>query len=148
MKNETDINAHVVLVAAFILKKNKILLARRSKSDPQAGGLWSIPGGKVDLEVGKSVIENTLKKEIKEEVGIEIEDKIFYLGSEAFTRVSGHHVIALIYLAYWKSGKAKPLEDQEEVQWLRLDQLDKNNVLPDFLKSKLKLLTNFLENKF
>jgi ADP-ribose pyrophosphatase YjhB (NUDIX family) len=145
MKNEVDINAHVVLVTAFILKKNKILLAKRSKNDLQAGGLWSMPGGKVDLEVGKSVIENTLKKEIKEEVGIEIKDEIFYLGSNAFTRVSGHNVIELIYLAYWKSGKAKPLEDQEEVKWLSLDQLNRKGDLPDFLKSKLKLLTDFLE---
>jgi 8-oxo-dGTP diphosphatase len=144
MKNETDINTHVVLVTAFIIKNNKILLAKRSKNDPQAGGLWSIPGGKVDLEVGKSIIENTLKKEIKEEVGIRIKDKIIYLGSEAFTRVSGHHVIALIYLAFWKSGKAKPLEDQEEIQWLSLAQLNKKSDLPDFLKSKLKLLTDFL----
>lgn len=145
MKSEKDINTHVVLVTAFILKKNKILLAKRSKNDPQAGGLWSIPGGKVDLEVGESVIENTLKKEINEEVGIEIRDDIFYLGSDAFTRVSGHHVIELIYLTYWKSGEAKPLEDQEEVQWLELDQLNKNDDLPDFLKSKIKLLTHFLE---
>src|ERR1035437_3201383 len=109
MENETDINTHVVLVTAFILKKDRILLAKRSKNDPQAGGLWSMPGGKVDLDVGKSIIENTLKKEIKEEVGIEIEDEIFYLGSDAFTRVSGHHVIVLIYLTYWKSGEAKQI---------------------------------------
>ena len=52
MIKETDINTHVILVTAFVQKGNKFLLSKRSKEDPQAGGMWATPGGKVDLEVG------------------------------------------------------------------------------------------------
>ena len=42
---EKDINTHVVAVFAFVEKKGKILLAKRSSQDPQSPGIWFIPGG-------------------------------------------------------------------------------------------------------
>jgi ADP-ribose pyrophosphatase YjhB (NUDIX family) len=144
--NETDINTHIVLVTAFIKKGDKYLLARRSVSDPQASGRCSTPGGKVDLETGDNIIEDTIKREIKEEVGIEIEDNIHYLGSDGFIRVSNHHVVALTFLANWKSGEAQALEGQEEVAWYTLDELKQVDYLPNYLKRRLKFLRNYISS--
>lgn len=137
---EADINLHVVLVVAFVKKDDKYLVSRRSYSDKQAGGQWSTPGGKVDLELGENIIENTLKKEIKEEVGLEIEDKINYIGSDAFIRSSGHHVVTLIFVANWKSGEAQPLEDQAEVKWMTIDEIVAMPDCPDYLRKRVQLI--------
>ena len=143
---ETDIITHVVLVTAFIKKDDKYLLSRRSVNDPQASGRWSTPGGKVDLETGDNIIEDTIKREIKEEVGIEIEDNIYYLGSDGFVRVSNHHVVALTFLAEWKSGEAQALEGQEEVAWYTLEELKQMDYLPNYLKRRLQFLINYLSS--
>lgn len=140
---ETDINPHVVLVIAFIRKGQKFLLAQRSLTDAQAPGVWATPGGKVDSEVGDQVIEQTLHREIVEEVGLEIKDKIYYLGSDAFIRNSGHHVVTLLFLCDWKSGVAQPLEDQAAVAWHTLPKLQSLH-LPDYMKKRVQKLVNFL----
>ena len=90
------------------------------------------------------MIESTIKREVEEEVGIIVTNKLDYLGSDAFIRVSGHHVVSLTFLAHWKSGKAKPLEDQEEVAWYSLKQLKELSDLPKYLQSGVALLESFL----
>ncbi len=137
--SEADINTHVILVVGFVKKGNKILLAKRSSSDPQAGGQWSIPGGKVDVEIGDGVVEKTLSREILEETGVVVNGRFKYLGSDAFIRVSGHHVVSLVFLCNYKSGKARPLEDQEEVHWFTLSELKKIQ-LPGHLIKRVRLL--------
>ena len=137
---ESDINLHVVLVVAFVKKGDRYLISRRSYSDKQAGGQWSTPGGKVDVELGDNIIENTLKKEIREEVGTEVENKISYVGSDAFIRSSGHHVVTLVFVADWKSGEARPLEDQAEVKWMTIQEIFDMQDCPDYLRKRVQMI--------
>ncbi|OGM05511.1 hypothetical protein A2715_04630 [Candidatus Woesebacteria bacterium RIFCSPHIGHO2_01_FULL_39_32] len=143
-QKERDINAHVVAVFAFVEKDGKILLAKRSSSDPQSPGIWFIPGGKVDMEEGGEILEKTLKREVMEEVGVEIEDEILLVGNEGFFRVSGHHVVGLTFLCRWKKGVAKPLEDQEEVKWFTKEELKNFDELPDYFKPRVEKLLQVL----
>lgn len=53
-------------VRAIIKKGNRYLLVQRNEE--KAGGLWQFPGGKVD----KGSPINALKREIKEETGMNI----------------------------------------------------------------------------
>jgi 8-oxo-dGTP diphosphatase len=147
MSVEKDINLHIVFVTAWIKKGDRYLLAKRASHDAQAAGLWSTPGGKVDLDLGLNVVEDTLRREIKEEVGVEVKDRINYLGSDSFIRESGHHVVALTFLVEYKSGEAKPLEDQEEIRWLSMEQIQnliKGDKRIAYLGLRLKLLRNFM----
>jgi len=137
---EKDINTHVVAVFAFVQKDGRILFAKRSSTDFQAPGAWSVPGGKVDADEGDGVIEEALKKEVKEEVGIEIEDNVQYFWSDGFYRISGHHVIGLCFLCRWKFGNAKPLEDQDEVRWFTKKELKTFSELPDYFKPRIDKL--------
>lgn len=144
LREEDKIPTHVVAVFAFVEKDRKILLAKRSSDDPQAGGQWSIPGGKVDLIESPGIILKTLKKEIMEEVGVEIEDGIKLVWDEGFRRVSGHHVIGLTFLCKWKKGYARPLEDQDEVRWVNRGDLKDFPDFPEYFKPRIKKLLTVL----
>jgi 8-oxo-dGTP diphosphatase len=139
-EEEKNIPTHVVAVFAFVEKNGKILLAKRSKDDPQVGGQWSFPGGKVELDEGENILLKTLKKEIREEVGIVIEDDIRLISDDGFYRVSGHHVVGLTFLCRWKSGVAKPLEDHDEVRWFSCRELKEYADFPDYLRKRIDKL--------
>lgn len=67
-----NIPLHVIFVEAWIRKGSEYLLAKRSSKDDQAAGKWAVPGGKIDMELESGIVENSLGREIREEVGIEI----------------------------------------------------------------------------
>ena len=144
MLKEMDINTHVVAVFAFVEKDGKVLLAKRSYNDPQAPGVWSVPGGKVEENVGHDILLKTLKREIMEEVGLEIKDEVIFLSDEGFYRVSRHHVVGLTFLCKWKSGEAKPLEGQEEVRWFTKEELKDFSDLPEYFRPRVKKLLTIL----
>lgn len=111
---------HVLLIDAIVMKEGKILVGQRSYEETHAPGKWSIPGGKVERTEGGvwNIVEETLKREVLEETGVEIEDEVKLIANNTFIRSTGHHVVALIFLCKWKSGKAKALEDTIDVKWI------------------------------
>lgn len=120
-KNQT----HIVLVNAVVEKYGKILASQRSWEETHMPGKWTVPGGKVERTKGDvwNIIEETLKKEVMEETGIEIKDHAELLTNNTFIRSTGQHVVALIFLCHWKKGVAKPLEDTIDVKWVTKNQL-------------------------
>ena len=67
----SDINRPITEVAAGILldAEGRYLLGQRPEGKPYAG-YWEVPGGKI--EAGESVF-TALKRELQEELGIDIE---------------------------------------------------------------------------
>lgn len=119
---------HIIFVAGAVYKRGKILVGRRGLDESHEPGLWALPGGKVDRTKGgfKNILESTLKKEILEEVGVQIDhEKSRYIYSTTFIRSTGHHVVALLFLCPWKSGKPKALEDTMETAWVGKNDLNK-----------------------
>ena len=57
-----------VAVGAIVVKDGRVLLARRGKEPSR--GLWSVPGGAVRL--GEE-LKAAAKREVREELGIEVE---------------------------------------------------------------------------
>jgi 8-oxo-dGTP pyrophosphatase MutT (NUDIX family) len=55
---------------AFIINDGKLLLIRKSENAPIEPNKWEVPGGRINF--GES-IEDHIKREVKEEVGIDIE---------------------------------------------------------------------------
>jgi len=104
-------------VAVIADSEGKILIDRR-KQEGLLGGLWEFPGGKI--EPGESV-EDCVRREIKEELGIEIEvgDRLITI-NHAYT----HFKVTLnVFNCKHISGTPQPIEC-DEVKWVTLDEIE------------------------
>lgn len=116
----------MVAVGAVIEdKEGKILLV---KHKPERGGFWRekwiCPGG--ELELGETISEG-IKREVKEETGLEVElvkplpafERIVK-SSEGFSL----HVVYIDYVAGLIGGELKADSDVGEALWIKKDELD------------------------
>ncbi len=104
-------------VAVITDDQGNILIDRR-KQEGLLGGLWEFPGGKI--EPGESV-EDCVSREIKEELGIDIEvgDRLITI-EHAYT----HFKVTLnVFNCKHLSGEPQPIEC-DEVKWVTLDEID------------------------
>lgn len=129
-RNNMRHNFNSVNVSTIIFnQKGQVLLGKRSMSEDVYPGLWGIPGGKVDVEpCDNGAIETNLKREVKEEIGIEIEP-IFYLTSNCLVK-GDEAKLYLIFVSEHLSGEPAALEDTEEVKWFALDELTPEMLTP------------------
>jgi len=102
---------------AAILRDGRLLLVKRLRA-PEAG-TWSLPGGKVDF--GEPVAD-AVRREIREEVGLEIE-LVKPLGLVELIGVDDQHWVSPIYLADASAGEAVNNEPEKlgGVEWFALD---------------------------
>ncbi|MDD4662072.1 MAG: NUDIX domain-containing protein [Candidatus Pacebacteria bacterium] len=117
---------HSIIANALIVKDRKILISQRGSNEKHDPLKWTIPGGKVEQTQGNvwNILEETLKREIKEEVGLTIKDGVKLISNNTFIRTGGQHVIALVFICCWDSGIAKPCEDTNDVAWIEEKDLE------------------------
>jgi len=144
MKTKDHARFYIVLVKAWVKKDHKFLLAQRGNKELHKAGSWSLPGGKVDQKDEPDVLRKSLKREVQEETGIKISDKIELVYNNSFTRVDGAEVVNLTFLCHWQSGIAKPLEDTAQIQWFSAEELKNFSKAEDFLKTEIKELLKYL----
>src|SRR3954452_5222764 len=105
-------------VSAAIMRDGQVLLVRRAR--PPAGGLFSLPGGVV--EIGETLAE-ALEREVREETSLEIEPVALagyreVVARDAEDKVERHFVI-LPFAARWVAGE--PLLNEELSEWRWVD---------------------------
>lgn len=129
----------VIVNSVIINSEGRVLIAQRSPNESHEGGRWSIPGGKIE-STGEEhdVLLKNIKKEILEEVGVEIFDDIILVHDNTFTRSNGDDVLALVFLCKYKKGEAKPLEDTIDVRWIEKDEVDNYQFPPNVKEYVLK----------
>lgn len=122
MKKGTDYIG--VGVGALIIKEGKLLIQKRGKKTNNQRGKWEIPGGGV--EWGET-FKDALKREVKEEIGVEIEViSQFGLWDEILVEEKQHWV-APTFICKIKKGTPKIMEPEksEEIGWFTLKEADK-----------------------
>lgn len=90
----------------------RILLARRA--DDPGQGLWDLPGGFMDE--GENPL-TTLRRELREEAGVEIEPLEFLGGVPDRYGSGGHWTMNLYWTARILSGEPEPSDDVAEFEW-------------------------------
>lgn len=103
-------------------KKGEVLLMKRSGEVRNESGWWSKPGGKIRFnETGIQ----TMKREIKEEMGINIDIWGVLPHTDHIIKKEKQHWVAINYLANIKSGEPKIMELHKcsEIGWFEIDKL-------------------------
>lgn len=107
--------------AVLILDEEENVLLLLRKSPPEAGS-WTIPGGHVEF---MERLEETIIREVKEEVGVEIEIKSLLCVTEPIAKEEESHWVSPVFLAQIKGGQPENLEPEvtQEINWFSLDNL-------------------------
>jgi ADP-ribose pyrophosphatase YjhB (NUDIX family) len=134
----------VVGVGAVIIKDGKILLVKRGNEPNKY--MWSIPGGIV--KVGETLAE-ALKREVAEEVGLEIEvGDVACVSEEIFrdedNKIRFHYVI-IDFFAEIVGGELKADSDALDARWVSFDEIDSLEVV-DFVKRLINKLKSRDDN--
>ena len=134
-----------VRAAGVMIHKGKILLHKNVNSDH-----YALIGGRV--EIGENSAD-TVKREIKEELGKDIEITGYISTIENFFEMKGskYHEIMFVHKIEFTNEEDKKIEytmknvegkDYLKYEWINLDKIDEYPLLPKAIKDVLK------ENKF
>jgi 8-oxo-dGTP diphosphatase len=156
MKNKNQY-LHEVAITAIVVRDGKYLITRRATSKKRFPGMWTVPGGKMEtddyLKLPKdtehywyNVLEQTLRREVKEEVGIKI-DNIAYVTSLATVHADGSPSLVISCMADYVSGKIKlQPEENDEFAWVSLKEAKKYKLI-DGIFDELAMVENKRKGK-
>ncbi len=126
---------------AAIYKDGKWLVGVRSKKESEAPGLLSFVGGTVDESDTANVdtLEHALIREVKEEVGVEVE-VLDFVNNTSFVSKRGNNVLNVVILCTISSGEPKisDTNEFEELIWLTTEEILEYPNVPKWLCNSLK----------
>lgn len=123
---------HRIALTAIIHKDGKYLLVRRNLNKKAFPGKWTVPGGGLEVDdyinLPKTThdhwyfaVENSLRREVREEAGLEL-GKLNYLLDMTFIRPDGIPVVILSYYGEYKSGEVKLNEENIDSAWVSFEE--------------------------
>ncbi len=145
---------HYVTATVILVKDGKFLITKRAEWEKAFPEKWTVPGGKLEVldyvlkEKDTSshwynVLENLAKKEVREEVGVDIKN-IEYVTSLVYIRSDN---IPCLIISLW----AKPISDEirlcnalTDYKWVTLEEA-KNYDLIEGIYEELEMLDKKLK---
>ncbi len=133
-------NLHEVVITAIIIKDGKYLITQRSMKENRFPGFWTVPGGKLETDdyvnlpketeyYWYNVLEKVLRKEVRDEVGLEIKN-IEYVTSLARVHEDKNPSLVISCLADYGSGEIKLQEDEtQDFAWVSLEEAKNYNLI-------------------
>jgi len=147
--------AHYITSTVILVKEGKFLIAKRAEWEKAFPGKWTIPGGKLEVldyallkkdtsEHWYNVLEDLSKREVMEEVGLEIKN-LNYVTSLVYIRLDK---IPSLVISFW----AEPVGDfvklchaLTEYKWVSLEEA-KNYDLIEGIYEELEILDKKLKS--
>jgi len=156
MDKGKDPRLHIVTVTGIIEKDGKYLILKRSEREVAFPGFWTVPGGKLVRHEYENlprttdvawygIVDHVLKKEIKEEAGLEVEG-IKYLTDLTFIRPDDVPVITLSYYCKYKSGDVKLGKDMVDFAWVTPAEAEKYKLISG-ISDEIKEVDHILKNQ-
>jgi len=148
---------HRVVSTAIIHKNGKYLLVQRSQNEKAFPGKWTVPGGRLETEdyihLPKTTsehwyfaLENSLRREIKEETGLEIKS-LKYLCDMTFIAPDDTPTVILSFYCDWRPGQVKLDEENINYVWVTSKEAENYDLVEGLLK-EIKMVDKIIkENK-
>ena len=154
-----DKELHRIAITAIIHNQDgKFLITKRSLKKKAFPGKWTVPGGGLETDdyvntppthkgdQWYNTVEKTLKREVKEEVDLEIK-KPKYLLDLTFIRPDGIPVLVLSYYCEFLSGEVKLDEDSIDHKWVTVKEAEGYDLIEGILE-EIKMVEEILKKKF
>lgn len=119
--------AQKVGVTAFIYHKTKVLIVQRAKHEKFLPGYWEMPGGKVDFSEAP---EDALKREIKEEIDLDIKVIRPYSTFSYTSDDNQRHTVDIQFMveATGDINDIKLSKNHDDYKWIDQDELNNYQV--------------------
>lgn len=133
------------IVEVAIEHDEKFLIIKRPEGK-HAGGLLSFPGGKVeeiDEQNEGDILRFAAKREILEEVGLDLKDDLRYIISNYFVGSTGVHVINHIFHCKIEKTDLRvkaSAPEFPEYYWLTEEEINKAHDAPQWLKQYVQYI--------
>lgn len=145
---------HYVVVTGILVREGKYLIARRALHEKAFPGRWTVPGGKLKTEEYLSrakdtdehwygVFEDVLRREIKEETRLAIND-IGYVTSMVYIRPDGIPCIIVSLYAESPEGDVTLCPALTEHAWVTLAEAKQYDLISGIYE-ELEILDCFLK---
>jgi len=131
---------HEIVITAIIIKDGKYLITRRAPTKKRFGEMWTVPGGKLETsdyvnlpkdtkDYWYNVLEQVLRREVKEEVGLAIKN-IEYVTSLATIHADGAPSLVISCMADWERGEVVLQESEtDQFAWVSLEEAKRYELL-------------------
>jgi 8-oxo-dGTP pyrophosphatase MutT (NUDIX family) len=146
-------NSHDVVVTGIVIKDKKYLITQRALTKKNFPGKWTVPGGNLEIKdyLNKkkdtnihwyNILEEVLRREIKEEVGLEIKN-IGYITSMTFIKPDNSPTLIISLFAEHSNGEVVLDNESINYKWVDLEEA-KNYDLIEGIYEELVMLDNLL----
>lgn len=145
---------HYIVVTGILVKDGKYLIVKRADWEKAFPGRWIVPGGKLEVldyalrdkdtpHHWYNVFEDLLKREVMEEVGIEL-GKIGYVTSMVYIRPDNIPCLIVSLYAEAKTDKVRLCNALTDFAWVDLEEA-KNYDLIEGTYEELEILDKELK---
>jgi 8-oxo-dGTP pyrophosphatase MutT (NUDIX family) len=151
---DKNLNHYVTVTGILVNLQGKYLIAKRADWENAFPGKWTVPGGKLEVldyvlkekdtkDHWYNVLENLLKKEVEEEVGLEIKD-INYVTSLVYIRSDNTPCLIISLYGNVESENVRLCHALTDFAWVNLEEA-KNYDIIEGIYEELEILDKKLK---